>query len=150
MRAIRRVMFASDLSPASRAAFRKAVELAKASRAALTIVHVRAPVIVTSAGEPTYVDARLWQEADAASRRASQAQLDRLVAAARKGGVRASGLLLQGMPTQRLVQAARARRADVLVLGTHGRTGLRGVLLGSVAARVAATAPCPVLTVRGR
>jgi nucleotide-binding universal stress UspA family protein len=48
------------------------------------------------------------------------------------------------------VRAARSKRADVLVLGTHGRTGLPRFFLGSVAARVLATAPCPVLTVRGR
>jgi nucleotide-binding universal stress UspA family protein len=41
-----------------------------------------------------------------------------------------------------------AKGADLLVLGTHGRTGLSRMLLGSVAARVIATAPCPVLTVR--
>jgi nucleotide-binding universal stress UspA family protein len=143
-------MFASDFSPASRPAFRKALELTKANRAVLTIAHVRVPVTVTSVGEPTYINARLWEQADAASRRASQAQLDRLVSTARKAGVRADGLLLEGVPARRVVDAARARRADVLVLGTHGRTGLRGVLLGSVAARVVATASCPVLTVRGR
>jgi nucleotide-binding universal stress UspA family protein len=46
------------------------------------------------------------------------------------------------------VGAAQGAKADVLVLGTHGRTGVARLLLGSVAARVVATASCPVLTVR--
>jgi nucleotide-binding universal stress UspA family protein len=83
-------------------------------------------------------------------RTGAQRQLDRLVAKARKAGVRAKGLLLEGVPHERIVRAARATRADLVVLGTHGRTGLGRVLLGSVAGRVVALAHCPVLTVRGK
>jgi nucleotide-binding universal stress UspA family protein len=43
-----------------------------------------------------------------------------------------------------------ARKADLLVIGTHGRSGLAKLFLGSVAGRLVAVAPCPVLTVRGR
>ena len=55
-----------------------------------------------------------------------------------------------GSPYEVIVRAARSKGVDVLVLGTHGRTGLPRFFLGSVATRVLATAPCPVLTVRGR
>jgi universal stress protein A len=54
-----------------------------------------------------------------------------------------------GSPYDVIVRAARSKRVDVLVLGTHGRTGLARFFLGSVATRVLATAHCPVLTVRG-
>jgi nucleotide-binding universal stress UspA family protein len=47
-----------------------------------------------------------------------------------------------------LIRAARSARADLLVVGTHGRTGLRHALLGSVAEKVVRKAPCPVLVVR--
>jgi universal stress protein A len=57
---------------------------------------------------------------------------------------------MAGSPYEVIVRAARSKRVDVLVVGTHGRTGLPRFFLGSVAARVLATAPCPVLTVRGR
>ena len=50
----------------------------------------------------------------------------------------------------RVAPAAKRQRADMIVMGTHGRTGMARFFLGSVAARVTATAPCPVLTVRGR
>jgi nucleotide-binding universal stress UspA family protein len=65
-------------------------------------------------------------------------------------GVRATGLLLDGAPHDQIPRAARRNRADLIVIGTHGRTGLSKVLLGSVAERVIRSATCPVLTVRGR
>jgi nucleotide-binding universal stress UspA family protein len=64
--------------------------------------------------------------------------------------VRAAGLLLEGVPHERLARAVRARKADLLVIGTHGRTGFAKLFLGSVATRLVATVPCPVLTVKGR
>jgi nucleotide-binding universal stress UspA family protein len=83
-------------------------------------------------------------------RAAAQRQLDRLVTKAKRAGARAKGLLLEGVPYDRIVRAARSTRADLVVLGTHGRTGLGRVLLGSVASRVITLAPCPVLTVRAK
>ncbi|MGH2628444.1 MAG: universal stress protein, partial [Anaerolineales bacterium] len=55
-------------------------------------------------------------------------------------------MLLEGTPADRIVRAARSRRADLIVMGTHGRGGLAKLFLGSVAERVVATARCPVLT----
>ena len=60
------------------------------------------------------------------------------------------GLLVEGVPHEQIVRLARSKRADVVVMGTHGRSGLAKLFLGSVAGRVVAAAPCPVLTVRGR
>ena len=55
-----------------------------------------------------------------------------------------------GDPAEEIVRYATAHDIDLIVLGTHGRTGLSRVLLGSVAERVIRTAPCPVLAVPGR
>jgi nucleotide-binding universal stress UspA family protein len=72
------------------------------------------------------------------------------VAEARKNrGLRVRGVLVNGAATTSIVDAAKKLRADVLVLGTHGHSGLDHLLLGSVAERVVRTAPVPVLTVRG-
>jgi nucleotide-binding universal stress UspA family protein len=79
-----------------------------------------------------------------------QKRLDAIVAQARKAGARATGLLLEGVPHERVARAARAKKADLLVIGTHGRTGLAKFFLGSVATRLVASVSCPVLTVRGR
>jgi nucleotide-binding universal stress UspA family protein len=55
-----------------------------------------------------------------------------------------------GVPADVIVRTARTRRAALIVMGTHGRSGFSRFLLGSVASRVVATSPCPVLTVRGK
>ena len=78
------------------------------------------------------------------------AQLDKLVAKAKAAGARAQGLLLEGTAADAIVRTARSKRADLIVMGTHGRSGLARLFMGSVAERVIGTAPCPVLTVRGR
>jgi nucleotide-binding universal stress UspA family protein len=62
--------------------------------------------------------------------------------------VRARGLLLEGQPADQILRAS--RRAGVVVIGTHGRTGVARFILGSVAGRVVAGARCPVVTVRGK
>jgi nucleotide-binding universal stress UspA family protein len=64
--------------------------------------------------------------------------------------VRARALLLEGIAADRIVRAARSTRADLIVIGTHGRTGFTRMVLGSVASRVISQAPCAVLTMRGR
>ena len=69
---------------------------------------------------------------------------------AKSAKVRAKGVLLEGVAHDQIVRAAKRQKADLLVLGTHGRTGVARFFLGSVAGRVVASAPCPVLTVRGK
>ena len=148
MSQFRRILHASDFSPASRPAFRRALDLARANRARLTIVHVYS-TIVPLMGEG-YVTAQVYDRWLADARADAQRRLRRLLAQAKKSAVRAKGLLLEGIPHDRIVRAARSTRADLVVLGTHGRTGLGRVFLGSVAARVVTLAPCPVLTVRAK
>jgi nucleotide-binding universal stress UspA family protein len=148
MAKIRTVMLASDFSPVSRAAFVRAVDLAKANRAKLVVMHAVMLSAPTLGGE--YIPPQTWDRIEAATRAAANRQVGALVAKARRAGVRAAGLVVAGSPYEVIVRAARSKRADILVLGTHGRTGLPRFFLGSVAARVLATAPCPVLTIRGR
>ncbi|HLE45096.1 MAG TPA: universal stress protein, partial [Methylomirabilota bacterium] len=144
MAAIRRILHATDFSRASRAAFQRAVELARANRAELTLVHVFTPPLVYA--PDGYALPQAYQEMLDSVRSQAQKQLDKLLAKARAAGVRARGLLLEGVPHDRIVRAAKSRRADLVVIGTHGRTGLARLFLGSVAGRVVAAASCPVLT----
>ncbi len=143
----RHIVHATDFSPASRPAFARALALARASRAPLTVVHVLAPVVPV--GGEGFVLPETYEKIEVAGRAFARKQLDRLVARARRAGVRATGLLRVGLPHAEIVRAARACGADLLVIGTHGRTGLARLFLGSVAARVVTLAPVPVLTVRG-
>jgi universal stress protein A len=145
--AIRRILYPSDFSPASRPAFKRAVELAKSLRSQLLIVHVLAPPPIIGEGYMTPVTVETLLRSQ---RLAAQRQLRVLVARAKAAGARASSLLVEtGMTHEQIVRVARRKRADMIVMGTHGRTGLTRLLLGSVAARVVATARCPVVTVRG-
>lgn len=148
MMRFRRIVHPSDFSAASRPAFTRAVDLAKRNRGALTLVHVMAPVVpLTGDG---YVSPRVWQDVERTARAYAWKQLDKLIAAAKKSGVRAKGVLREGVAADAIVRAAKGGRADVIVMGTHGRGGLAKLFLGSVAERVVATASCPVMTVRGR
>jgi nucleotide-binding universal stress UspA family protein len=142
---IRRILHPSDFSPASRAAFTRALALAKENRAQLVITHVIAPIVPMGDG---YMSPQVYEEVDAASRKYGQKHLGTLVAQAKRAGVRATSVLLEGNAADRIVRAARSKRADMIVMGTHGRTGLARLLLGSVASRVVGQAGCPVMTVR--
>ena len=148
MKPLHNILVGTDFSPASRPAFRRAVEMAAANGAALWIAHVAAPPLPLS--PDGFVPPRFYDDMSAAIRTDAQRRLRPMLNRARKAGVRARTLTLAGAPHDALNRAARRHRADLIVLGTHGRTGLARLLVGSVASRVVATAPCPVLTVRGR
>ena len=145
---LKNILVATDFSTASRPAFRRAVELASASSAALWIAHVAAPA--TPMSPEGYVLPRFYDDMNLAIRTDAQKRLKALLARARKAGVRARSIVLNGVAHEALNRAARRHRADLMVLGTHGRTGVARLFVGSVASRVVATAPCPVLTIRGR
>ena len=78
------------------------------------------------------------------------AQLQKLAAAEVPAGLFKESLVGVGVPASEIVQAAKTLAADVIVIATHGRTGLKHVLLGSVVESVVRRAPCPVLVVRER
>jgi universal stress protein A len=122
---IRRVLFATDFSPASEVAGQAALDLARERRARLHIVHVVPPVTDPSLGAQ-----RLGE-----------------LTASPPEGVASETALLWGSPAGEITAYARTKHVDLIVMGTHGRTGLSRAILGSVAERVVRTASCPVLTV---
>ena len=148
MSRIRRILHPTDFSRASTAAFKRAVEMAKGNRAELLLVHVMVPAVPLMGDG--YVSPKVYEDLEAAAQAAAQKQLRKLVEKAKQAGARVKGLLLEGVAHERIAQAARSRKADLVVIGTHGRTGFAKLFLGSVASRVLAVSPCPVLTVRGK
>ena len=148
MKSFRRIFYATDFSAASRPAFKKAIEVAKANGARLLIGHVLPSV--GTLGWNGYVTPLMYKEMEQALRLGAEKKLERFREQAEKAGVRSEALLLQGFPGGEIAAAAKSQKADLVVVGTHGRTGMARVLLGSVASRVIASAPCPVLAVRGR
>lgn len=147
MKRIRQVLYATDFSPTSRRAHDTAIALAKLGHARITILFVLAPVMLVPG---QYVDAQTMVALQNRARELSKQQLAVLATRARKAGVRVSVLLREGDPPDQIIRVARLKKADLIVMGTHGRRGLPKLFLGSVAGRVVAAAPCPVVTVRGK
>jgi nucleotide-binding universal stress UspA family protein len=147
MTRIRHVLFASDLSPESRRALDRAIAIASGLGARLTIVNILAPPIPIV--PDWYVDAVTLGRLEKQAREWCTRQLAKLSERARKAGVRTQTLLKDGDAADQIVRTARSTRADLIVVGTHGRRGLPKFVLGSVADRVIRTASCPVVTVRG-
>lgn len=140
------VLFATDFSRASAAALKEAIELAKVKKASLVIAHVlvyTGPIFANGVALPSvYAQLESQLHHDATER------LESLLQKVRKTGVRATAVMLRGVPHQEIAKLARSRKASWIVVGTHGRTGFSRLVVGSVASRVVAAAPCPVLTVR--
>jgi len=80
----------------------------------------------------------------------AETSMKKLMEKLHKLKVNAKSLLLRGTAHEQIVRSAKSRRANLIVIGTHGRTGLSKLLMGSVANQVISTAHCPVLTVRGK
>ncbi len=128
-----------DFSTHAQHALEYALELAKRLQARLTLLHV---VHIPPLGE---VDVSTYMhEVDAVARQSMQPYVQRL----KEAGVEGTARIVHGVPWQQVVDTAQDIHADLIVMGTHGRTGLQHVLLGSVTEKVVRHAPCPVLVVR--
>ncbi len=146
MKRRREILYATDFSIASQAAFAEAIALARGARARLAVLHVMVPPSPFMADELP----ASWVELEARAHRDGERKLAAAISRAERSGVEARGELVKGIPAETIVRAARRARAEVIVIGTHGRSGLGRLFMGSVASRVLQLAGCPVLTVRGR
>lgn len=147
MKSIRRIVVATDLAKASSRAASAAIELAKQNKAKLFAVHVLSfptPYLGAGPGSPM-----LYDQLEKEARHHAESALASLAKKAEKAGVDTETAILTGPTDDRIVSFAKRKRADLIVVGTHGRTGVSKFFLGSVAARVISMASCPVLAVRG-
>ena len=142
---IKRILLPTDFSAYSATATKYACELATKFDAELHVLHTlevhlsSTPDLVMSLALPTYL-----QESRKAAEKALAGVPDPQWAAGRK----VVHAVIEGSPKVEIVRYARTHEIDVIILATHGRSGLAHVLIGSVAENVVRTAPCPVLTVR--
>jgi universal stress protein A len=139
----RNILCAIDFSEPSRAALVAAAELARQLDSTLTLLHVyQNPALAYPEADPGSVI------------RTSVARLAERELGKWKGDVEhlagrsVTAMAVEGTPWERVVAYAQEHRIDLIVVGTHGRTGLRHVLVGSVAENVVRHAGCPVLVVR--
>jgi nucleotide-binding universal stress UspA family protein len=140
-----KILHPTDFSECAEQARAQAIRLARALGAEIILFHV-------SVEAPLYAEGMLAgstvQKIYDAQRKWAEEALEARAAETRAAGPPARWKLTAGVPFAAIVRAAEEEGADMIVMGTHGRRGLEGLLLGSVANKVVRLAPCPVLTVR--
>ncbi len=137
---LRTILHPTDFSERSAYAFKVACSLARDYGARLVLAHVKSPPVVYGGElaamppEPPEVRQRVYE------------QLCQVRPA--DPGIQVEHVVKEGAPAEEIICLAQESHSDVIVMGTHGRTGLGRVLMGSVAEEVLRKAPCPVLTVK--
>jgi nucleotide-binding universal stress UspA family protein len=140
----KRICCPIDFSDASRAAMEVAADLARRAGATLTLLHAYPVPGYTFPDGSVVASPRMLQElADQSERHLG----DWKGQAEKMGAPSVNAETVVGEPAAEIVAFAKERAVDLLVLGTHGRTGIEHALMGSVAERVVRRARCPVLTV---
>lgn len=137
---VNRILFATDLSDAAMAAWPTARSIAAAFEAELILQHVVPPLAIQG-DFPSEIFSRYWGVARAEAER----KLGRLVNEA--PGLKTRIRLDEGRAADHILQAAAEEGVGLIVMGTTGRSGVRRLLLGSVAAEIVRLAPCPVVAV---
>jgi universal stress protein A len=144
---IKKVLVPVDFSKDSLRAAEYAKNFAAPFGAQLVLLHVIEPIYYASPADMYAASPNLALLIEE-QRKAAQAQLEQLAQKLSGQGAKVQTLLKSGSPAQVIADTAKRIKADLIVMATHGRTGLAHVLLGSVAERVVRLATCPVLTVR--
>ena len=148
---IKKILVPVDFSEGVEPAVAQAATMARTFKASIDLLHVWQPpplipfpvVIVPSAAESTPINM------EELARTTAGAQMKELAARLRDQGVaEVHSRVAIGSPAHEIVELAALGHFDLIVMGTHGRTGVLHVMLGSVAEKVVRRAKCPVLTVR--
>jgi nucleotide-binding universal stress UspA family protein len=132
------ILVATDGSKYSEPAVCYAMRLAKESNAKLTILHV--------ANVHGYVEV-LWHDMKKKYKNEGERVLEEIREHCENSDVKAETLLEEGVPYLKIVEAAKKLHCDLIVMGSHGHSGLEKILLGSVAERVIGISPVPVVIV---
>jgi nucleotide-binding universal stress UspA family protein len=135
-----------DFSDFSDYAMRYAALLAQKFEAHLTLLHVVAPILVPLPGDALVPPMRQADLADIAD--ACRERLTRTAGDLAEKGIAVACQVTSGVPYLEILRMAEELHADMIVMGTHGRSGLVHLMIGSVAERVVRKAPCAVLTVK--
>ena len=132
---IKKILYATDFSSYSNQAYFHAIALAEHHGASLTILFVYNPEQATTGSPPRAESRAYWRD-----------QLEQIHPTNPK--IPVQHVFLEGNPATEIVRYTREAGADLVVMGTHGRTGVEGQLMGSVAEKVLRDAPCSVLVVK--
>jgi nucleotide-binding universal stress UspA family protein len=140
------IVVATDGSKYSAAAASEAIGLAKRNGSSLTVISI----VPSEMATPTDINFTVGQRELIAEKEMQNAEKNaRLVKeAAQKEGVEARAFVMSGKPAEAIIQTAGEKKADLIVLGSHGRTGVEKLLMGSIAERVIVLSSCGVLVVK--
>lgn len=142
---LNRILVPIDFSDCSKKALQYALPLAKEHQAAITLLYV----VPTAYGGSEYA-AIDYAQLEASMKAGGQKELAKLEMDEMLNEVSTDTLVRVGSAAREIIETAQELPADLIVISTHGRTGLKHVLLGSVAEHVVQRAPCPVFVVRER
>jgi nucleotide-binding universal stress UspA family protein len=142
------IVVATDGSPHSAAAASEAIGIAKRNSAKLTVI----AVVPADIAMPTDIDFAAIQREKLADQEMQVAEKNARAVkdAAQKAGVDAQAFVMSGKPADAIMEIAKDKAADLVVVGSHGRTGLDRLLMGSVAERVIVLSSCAVLAAKGK
>jgi universal stress protein A len=145
---LRKILCPVDFSETSALALRYAVAFARQGNAALTLLHVVSPPLAALPGEPGILELPQVNINEIAA--VCQERLEGMVGEMDATALDVETKVISGVPFLEIVRYARDHDFDIIIMGSHGRSGLGHLLIGSVAERVVRKAPCPVLTVKDR
>ena len=141
---IKNILCPIDYSVYSEMALKYAIEFAEKYQAKLYLVHVL-DIRVYDINDPDLYNVNIVDEETINKLRE---RLLKCVNEDTKSKISVEAIIIQGVPFAEIIRTAKELKIDLIVLGTHGRTGLSHALMGSVAEKVVRKAPCPVLTIR--
>jgi len=145
MQQIQSLVVPTDFSPASQAAVTRAVALARVEGASIHLVHVMHLPILATPYDISLLEA-LWEDVQ----RTARDEIEALRKSVEGEGIpRVTAEVASGDIVEAITDATATHHADLLVMGTHGESGARHLLVGSVTARTLRTVDCPVLAVKG-
>jgi len=142
---IRRILFPTDFSEHAHCAWPLALQFAKEFGAEVHLLHVVAPPPRLTEAYAVNFDPEKFAQILTAE---ASASLEKLAQAAKDLTIASHPEVRIGVDFHEIIEYARTHQIDLIVMGTHGRTGLAHALVGSVAEKVVRRAPCPVLTVK--
>jgi nucleotide-binding universal stress UspA family protein len=141
---INHILVPIDFSRDAEDAINMAISLAKELGARITLMHVIHDVYVGVGEMAAALPASYYEEIEEDVKREVQTYLSKVVEA----GLQGDSIVVHGVPFQSILDTIADQHIDLVIMGTHGRTGLKHVLLGSVAEKVIRMATCPVMVTR--
>jgi nucleotide-binding universal stress UspA family protein len=142
---IKTILFPTDFSNGARAAMDHAISLAKDYKAKLILLYVIQDISIAEWYIPSSISAGELVED---MQKSAWQEMDKWIAEVSLQVKDVEKMVVRGVPFVEIIRTAKERNADLIVIGTHGRTGIDHMLFGSTAEKVVRKAACPVLTVR--